>query len=180
MSDANQLKWWSSPRTLLLHVLMLDDSAHSVALGTAIGIAVGMTPTVGIQMVLVIMISFLVSPLFHFNRIAALIGVYISNPVTTLPIYWFNYKVGTLFVGGNVSREEFVRMLHYNGFAEWWNTMQSLFVDVGAPLIVGSLVVAAVCGVVTYPVMRGLLRCFGSLKHVKRETKPPRVTSAVD
>ena len=36
--------------------------------------------------------------LFHFNRMAAIIGVYISNPVTMIPIYWFLYKVGTIFV----------------------------------------------------------------------------------
>lgn len=180
MSAPNQLHWWSSPRTALRHLLMLDDTAHSVALGTAVGVFLGMTPTVGIQMVLVVVISLLTRRIARFNRIAAFIAVYISNPVTIVPIYWFDYKVGTLFLGGNVSRQEFVRMLQFDGFAEWWSTMTTLFADVGAPLFLGSLFVATFAGAVTYPVMRGLLKSFRSLKPAKRETKPPPVASSVD
>ena len=83
MSDSRPLRWWSDPRSLLRHILMLDDTPHSIALGTAIGMFIGMTPTVGIQMILVIVFAFLVKPLFTFNRIAALITVYISNPLAT-------------------------------------------------------------------------------------------------
>ena len=148
---------WRTPRMLLRQILALDDTDHSKAMGVAVGMFVGMTPTVGIQMLIVLLVAALTSRLFYFNRVAALLTVYISNPLTMLPIYWFNYEIGTWFVAGEASREEFSRILEYNGFAEWWQTILGLFVSIGMPLIIGSLLVATVCGVVSYPIMRWLL-----------------------
>ena len=161
MDNFPNLHWWSSPRTLLRTILMLDDTPHAVALGTAIGMFIGLTPTVGIQMILVVVFSLLTRRIFGFSRVAALITVYISNPLTVAPIYWFNYQVGTLFLPGNVTREAFAEILHYRGFSEWWDAIVTLFVDVGGPLIVGSLVIASIVGVLTYPVMRWLLHSLG-------------------
>ena len=143
---------------LLRQILALDDTDHSKALGVAIGMFIGMTPTVGIQMAIVMVVALLTSRLFYFNRVAAILTVYISNPLTMLPIYWMNYKIGTWFVAGDVTKEEFAKALEYNGFAEWWDCILKLFVTIGTPLIVGSLVVATVLGVASYPLMRWLLK----------------------
>lgn len=181
-SPANQpkqppVRWWSHPRTLLRHILMLDDTPHSIALGTAVGVFVGMTPTVGIQMILVVVLSFLTRRVFRFNVIAALIAIYISNPVTTVPIYWFDYTVGSLFFeGDNIKREEFAQLLVYHSFTEWWNHISTLFVRIGAPLLVGAAVVATPCGVVTYFLMRWLLLRFHRRKvHSHKRTGSPAV-----
>jgi len=156
MTSEKRLQWWSSPRTILRTILTLDDTPHSVALGTAIGMFIGMTPTVGIQMILVMVAAYLTRPFFSFNRVAALVTVYLSNPLSVVPIYWFDYKVGTWFIAGTATREDFEKILHYDGLAGWWNALCALFVDVGAPLIVGSLIVATVSGCATYPLMRYL------------------------
>ena len=84
MPKGSSLKWWNSPRTLLRGILMLEDTPHSIALGTSIGMAIGLTPTVGIQMILVMCTAWLTHKLFHFNRVAALITVYISNPIKSV------------------------------------------------------------------------------------------------
>lgn len=159
---------WRTPQTLLRQILALDDTNHSKALGVSIGMFVGMTPTVGIQMIIILVIAVLTSRLFQFNRVAALLTVYISNPLTMLPIYWLDYKVGTWFIRGSATREQFAKILEYNGFAEWWETILGLFVTIGAPLIVGSLIVATFCGVVTYPLMRWLLSWLP--QHDQKET----------
>lgn len=153
-----ELHWWSSPRKLLRTILMLDDTPHSIALGTSIGMFIGMTPTVGIQMILVLITAFLTRPCLRFNQVAAIVTVYISNPLTSVPIYWFNYKVGTLFIEGDLPPDAFSQILKYKGFNQWWDAVVTLFVEIGAPLIVGSLVVASICGVLTYPAMRWLLK----------------------
>jgi uncharacterized protein (DUF2062 family) len=147
-----------TPRRLLRKILLLDDTAHSIALGTAIGMFIGMTPTVGVQMILVLCLAFATRPFFHFNKVAALLTVYVSNPFTVLPIYWFNYSIGTYFVAATVTYEDFARTLEYEGFAQWWDTVVGLFVRVGSPLILGSLVVATVASVPTYPVILWLVR----------------------
>lgn len=148
-------KW--SPRTLLRRILSLNDTPHSVALGATIGVFLACTPTFGIRVLLVVLIALVTRRWFYFNRAAAMLATCLSNPVTTVPVYYFDYWVGTLFVRGEATRKDFARVLHYEGFQEWWGAAQWLFVDVGAPLVLGSLLVAICAAVVTYPAMRWLL-----------------------
>lgn len=147
-----------SPRALLRTILMLDDTPHSIALGTAIGMFFGMTPTVGIQMILVLSFAFVVRPFFKFNKMAGVLTVYVTNPLTVVPIYWACYKIGTYFVAGHVTYEKFAGILEYKGYEEWSRTVRSLVFDVGAPLLVGSLLVATVSALLTYPAMIWLIR----------------------
>jgi uncharacterized protein len=152
-SQASKSQQPRSLRALLRAILMLDDTPHSIALGTAIGMFVGMTPTVGVQMLIVLCIAFLTRPFFHFNRVAAVLTVYVTNPLTIVPVYWFNYCVGTLFVQETVTYERFSSILEYRGFSEWTNTVSHLLSDVGLPLLTGSLIVAVICSLGTYPAM---------------------------
>nr|MDQ3333366.1 DUF2062 domain-containing protein [Planctomycetota bacterium] len=157
-AKAQTLHWWSNPRTLLRYVLSLDDTPHHIALGTAVGMFIGLTPTVGIQMILAIAVYYLCLPFFRFNCKAALVTVYVSNPVTMLPLYWFDYRVGQIFFGGDVTKDQLNEILTYDGFAEWWQAIWTLFVELGWTMLAGSLIVGAVGGAITYPVMRYLLR----------------------
>lgn len=156
MKQKQPLPWWSSPRSIMRYILMLDDTPHSVALGTAIGVFIGLTPTVGIQMILVMLLAAATGRLFQFNRVAALLAVYISNPLTMVPLYWFLYWVGTWFVPGHRSHSD-LKELDFHNSEEWWNTISTLFVDFGTPLLVGTAIVATIGGLVTYPVMLWVL-----------------------
>lgn len=160
VKKTRQLKWYSSPRTLLRSILLLDDTPYSIAMGTTVGMFIGMTPTVGVQMIIVMLFAFLVSPVLRFNRVAALVTVYISNPLTVVPLYWFNYEIGTLFFEGNLTREKFSQIMVYDNFGQWWDTVVMLAVDVGKPLVVGSLLVATVCAAITFPAMYWLVQRF--------------------
>lgn len=151
---------------LLRSILMLDDSAHSIALGTAIGMFIALTPTVGIQMLIVLCVAFLTGPFFRFNKIASLITVYVSNPLTIVPIYWFDYKIGTYYVGGSMTQDDFAKILEFEGFAGWWETVKQLLLEVGSPLIIGSLIVATFFALATYPIMLRLVTHFQKLKPV--------------
>lgn len=155
-SWGSKLAWWVDPRQWVRAILILDDAPHSIALGTAIGIFVGFTPTVGIQMVIVMTIAFLTAPFVHFNRIAALIAVYVSNPFTMIPIYWFNYRIGTIFLKGTVSQEEFARIFQYTTFREWLGSLREICFTVGTPLLVGSGIVGLFFALLTYVVIRPL------------------------
>jgi uncharacterized protein (DUF2062 family) len=159
-SESSKIRIAPRPHNWLRSLLMLDDTEHSIALGTAIGIFLGMTPTVGLQTICVMLLSATVRRFFRFNVMAALISIYISNPITIVPIYYGLYKVGTWFVGGSVTREQFAATLEYNSFSEWWDTVVDLFVSLGEPLLVGTAIVAIPCGLVTYPLMRWLLGLF--------------------
>lgn len=124
------------------------------------GMFLGLTPTVGIQMILVMVVSLFM----RFNRKAALITVYISNPLTMIPLYWANYKVGTFFFDDTVTRQDFEHLLTYHSFGEWLDAIRAVFVDVGMPLLFGSAIVATTGSLITYPLMRWLLRVAGKDK----------------
>jgi uncharacterized protein len=166
MVELKHLSWFSDPRHWLRAMLMLDDSSHRIALGGAIGMFIAMTPTVGVQMLLVLLLALLTKRWFRFNKVAALLMVYVSNPLTVVPIYWFNYKLGTIYFRGDTSRREFERLFQYDGLAEWWASFTKLFIDVGLPLVAGSLVMATCCGLATYPI---LLRVIRNLRRAERQ-----------
>jgi uncharacterized protein len=166
MVELKNLSWYSDPRSWLRAMLMLDDSSHRIALGGAIGVFIGLTPTIGIQMLLVLLLAVATRSWFHFNKVAALLMVYVSNPLTALPIYWFNYNVGTIYFPHSTTRSEFEELLQYDGFMEWCASFTRLFVDVGVPLVVGSLVVATCFGLATYPI---LLRVIRNLRRAERQ-----------
>ena len=149
-----KLKWWSSPKTLFNYILGLDDTPHQIALGVAVGFFWGMTPTVGVQMLLVLGFYYLCKPFFTFNVKASLVTVYISNPLTMLAIYWFDYEVGTLFVSGDLTKSELAAVLEYGSFGEWWETVKDLVLRVGWPMLIGSAAVGTTCALVSYPLTR--------------------------
>jgi len=137
---------------------MLEDTPRSIALGTAIGAFIGLTPTVGLQMILVVFLAVVARRLFRFNRMAALVTVYISNPITVVPIYYVDYLVGRLFFGGTADWQTFTEVLGWNSTYSWSQKLHWLFVEVGAPLVFGSLVVGTVGAALTYPAMLWLVR----------------------
>jgi len=158
MQQPKPIKWWSSPRALLRRILMLDDSPQAIALGTAIGVFFGMTPTVGLQLILVMITSAFTRKLFYFNRAAALVTVYISNPVTIVPIYYLLFWVGSWLVPGEITRDELAAVLQFDGIEGWWAAVTRLAGDIGVPLLVGTAIVAPICGLATYPMMLWLVK----------------------
>jgi uncharacterized protein (DUF2062 family) len=70
--------------------IMIRGEPREVALGFALGIFVGMTPTVGVQMPIAIFIA----ALFKWSKLSAAIGVWISNPLTVPIIYGITYIIG--------------------------------------------------------------------------------------
>ncbi|MGE3313913.1 MAG: DUF2062 domain-containing protein [Planctomycetaceae bacterium] len=144
------------PRALVRRILAVDDTPHAIALGVAVGMFVACTPTLGIRMAIVAVFAVATWRWFYFNRSAALLTTCLSNPVTTVPLYYFNYWIGSRFIDGRVSREDFARALDYQSLAEWWQAAEWLLIEVGTPLLLGSLLVASVMSVATYPAMRWL------------------------
>lgn len=153
-------KGWGGPRALLRALLQLDDTPHSIALGSAIGMWVALTPTVGIQMAMVMVFAFLTAPFFRWNRVAGLLMVYVSNPLTMIPIFWLSYKVGTLFVGGSLTYEELKSLVTPLADRSASEHFRQLWIDLGWPIMVGSFVVCTVSALLTYPAILWLVNAY--------------------
>lgn len=165
-------RWWTSPRMVLRRILLLEDSHHSIALGTTIGMFMSMTPTVGFQMILIVLLAAATGRFFRFNRVAALLATYVSNPVTVVPIYYIDYRVGAIFFSGRVTWQTFVDVLGVNSELTSWEKIRWLCVEVGAPLIVGSIVVATIVGLATYPLTRWMVRIVRGAEETAAEIVP--------
>jgi len=127
--------------------------AEHVARGVAVGLAVAFTPTVGVQLVLVLLIWMLAKaagPRFHFHAISAFAWVWITNIFTIGPIYYGFLLTGQLMLGrfdelGGIGLDQFTAQLTAiasadTGFVEalWVGTL-TLFDIWGIPLFLGSV-----------------------------------------
>jgi uncharacterized protein (DUF2062 family) len=101
---------------------------------------------------------------FRFNLTIAISMVWISNPVTMLPLYFLFLKTGDLMLsvlGYEVTEMTFqifraeVRRLGDGQSLDWLHWLlyagQVFLVEFGWPIVLGSLVYAIPGGVVSYP-----------------------------
>jgi uncharacterized protein (DUF2062 family) len=79
-----------SLKLFYLRILRLRGKPEKVAGGMAIGIAVGLTPTVPLHFLLAILIAFLLDK----SKLAAALGVWVGNPFMLPFVYLLDYKVG--------------------------------------------------------------------------------------
>ncbi len=143
-------------RWLLEH----QGSPHSVALGFAIGMFVALTPTVGVQMIL----GAAIAQVLRANRLIPVALAWITNPFTIVPIYYFNYRVGQVFMGGDSEKgRQFIEslskvsLLDFDHFIATMGAMLSKFGGIALVLWVGSLIVASVAAAISYPLVRRIV-----------------------
>lgn len=108
---------------------------REIAGGLALGVFIGLTPTMGAQIVLAGAAAFLLK----VNVPMALAGSLVTNPFTAPVIYPLEYRLGVWLIGPPEP-------------AEWeaYSGMLSSFVRYAKPLWAGSLVVAGVAAAVVY------------------------------
>jgi uncharacterized protein (DUF2062 family) len=119
-------------------ILQLDDTAHSIALGTAIGFFIAWTPTVGIHMILVVAVAVLL----RANKVAGLIAVYLSNPITVAPMYYLDYWLGAQVLHNKFTFAEMQALLDYHGWDGFKRALWTLCVELAGPMWLGGLVLA--------------------------------------
>lgn len=76
-------------------LIKIRGNPREIALGFALGLFVGMSPTMGFQTAIAIFFA----ALFKWNKISAAIAVWISNPLTAPVLYGMTYYVGAAVFG---------------------------------------------------------------------------------
>ena len=123
----------------MLRLLRLRKSPDEIAKGLALGVFIGMTPTFGFQMVIAVFFALLLSE----NKIAAAVGVWITNPLTAPFIYALEYESGRLVLG--MPRAHLPAHLTFGAFGE-------LGQEVILPLCLGSLIYGILCAALTFAI----------------------------
>lgn len=86
---------------------------------------------------------------FNANLPLSVALVWISNPLTMPPIFYFNYKVGAWVLNRPVLNIEFELS---------WSWISERLLDIGIPLYFGSVIVATVTGCLSYLIIQYLWR----------------------
>jgi len=73
----------------------IRGNPREIALGFALGLFVGMSPTMGFQTAIAVFFA----AIFKWNKISSAIGVWISNPVTAPFLYSLTYFAGAKLFG---------------------------------------------------------------------------------
>ena len=128
----------------------------SIARGGALGMWIGLTPTVGAQMIIA---GALAVPL-RANLPVAMAMVWVSNPVTMIPLYFAFYLVGSVMLGVESAGygtfrdllAEHIAALPEVGLVE---TMLRLGHEVLWPMLVGSSIIATLVTIPTYYLLLG-------------------------
>jgi len=169
----------------LVWLMMLDDTVHSIAMGVAVGLFIGLTPTVGVQMLLVVAVSMFI----RCNRTVGCAMVWVSNIATMVPIFFFNYKVGAWVLRmdtGRVAsaREEIARAFHAPSWSErvllTIRASGKLAIDLAGPLWLGSVIVGAAVAVPMYFVVRRAVKAYRRAHQRRIEASLARESADAD
>ncbi len=119
------------------HLLKSNSTTPEVADGLAIGMFVGWLPVIGLQMY----IALVLTRLFKRNTIAGVMAVFVTNPITAFPIYFFNLWVGNFFYS-----KESVTFLQLYETVKTLNFRDILVLgqDVLVPLWTGSVLIGLI------------------------------------
>ena len=160
-------------RPVLRWVIKLRSSPRAIAGGLALGTFIAFTPTVGVQLIL----AFVAATFFNMNRPAAMIPVWITNPITVAPIYTFNYWLGSTVWGGPPLSEVsglFIDIGRTLTRLEFWNIKEQFVAvlqmgkEILIPLLLGSIAIGAVSGLLVYFFSLKLLSIFFTRRSNKR------------
>jgi uncharacterized protein (DUF2062 family) len=130
--------------------MAIEDSAHAIALGVAIGVFFGFTPLWSLKTLLSIGIAWLLNS----NKIAAALSVTLHDVILPLmpAIYWWEYKLGYYTL--NLTRPPRVNFAHMtmHDYLNW-----KRFVRIIWPTCIGSIYLALPCAIAFYFIVRALV-----------------------
>jgi len=121
-------------------LVRLQGTPEKLARGLACGVFAGLFPFFGSQTLL----ALLLAVLLRGNKILAAVGPWISNPLTSVPIYAFNFQVGKWLLKDNDVTD--ISDISLNS----WQEVKELGLEIIWPLFVGCVAVGLVCAVCSY------------------------------
>ena len=130
-------------RDKLRQVIGVKDSPRKIAFSFGLGVFIGMSPILGLHTILGILIAWI----FRLNKFVTLVGVYVTNPWTIVPIYTFATWLGGRILG----MEHILPKIDWQqiGMAELIKDLKPIL----PPFILGTVFLGLVGGIVGYIVI---------------------------
>jgi uncharacterized protein len=141
-------------REFVQRIKNLEGDPHYVAMGLAIGVFIGITPTIPFHTVLAVALAFIL----RGSKVAAALGVWFSNPITAPIFYWGSYKAGMYLLGNPAPFD-----IKYESILE----LLDLGMDVTIAMIAGGIILGILPGIASYFITRKIITTI----RLRRESK---------
>jgi uncharacterized protein (DUF2062 family) len=124
-------------KALFIRVKELQGDPRYIANGMAIGVFVGVTPTIPFHTVIALALAFV----FRGSKPAAAIGVWFANPVTIPFFYIGSFKLGTMILNKPIPFD-----VKFESITE----LMALGLDVTIAMIAGGAILGILPAVIAY------------------------------
>ena len=155
-------------RYYYLRYIRLQGDPRKLALGTAIGVFVGMTPTMPFHTIIIVSLALL-------TKTSAMVGILVSwivcNPFTCLPLYYSAMVIGNLITPGDLSWFRVKNLLNsftfHQDFLHSVEEITRLGLETIAVMLVGGVAQAIPFAILSYYLS---LYFFKNLRKTKTKT----------
>jgi uncharacterized protein (DUF2062 family) len=155
----NQSAWYLRPfAAVLRHPMYFAVNRRSVSLALALGVFISMLPVPGHTPLAV-----LLALAAGVNLGVAAIAAWANSPLTLVPVFWFEYRLGAWLLGLPV--EPWPEEVS-------WQWMQNQLLLLWKPLFVGAALTASATGVLVYIGTNALWR-WSTTRRLRRRRRPP-------
>jgi uncharacterized protein (DUF2062 family) len=174
---------------VVFRVLHADDTPHRIAMGVAVGLFAGWIPTIGMQTIIALALATLV----RANKLIPVLLVWISNPITALPILYVNWVVGRFIMPGRDElrmNEAYIRLRsiieHSPGPIDVffspsaWRQFMTIFIEMGIELWIGSVAVGIFLGISGYFTTLHAVIYLRERRKLQREKRVRRLQERMD
>lgn len=161
------MKFRRTLRYYYLRFIRLQGDPGSLARGVALGLFIGVTPTLPLHTILIVLLA----GLLRSNLIAALLAAtVVSNPLTFVPQYYLSWKVGNSITAGDLCWERVSGLIHMitnnAGFTAILKTTIDLGFETVSILLLGGCILAAPLAFMGYV---SSFRFFDAVRRKRRE-----------
>ena len=134
-----------------LKFMRMKGDPQSLAIGTAIGVFIGITPTMPLHTILIIPLTIIT----RTSTIAALLGsLLVCNPITYVPQYYLATIIGNALTPYELSwariKEVLDILLQHPGLQKSMEALVGLGYEAAIVLVVGGTVLALPCALISY------------------------------
>lgn len=152
-----------------LKLLRLRGEPRYLAKGVALGVFIGITPTIPLHTVMILALALLL----RTSKVSALLAsVAISNPLTIPPQYYFSWRLGNLLFPGNLTWEKINGVLviieEGAGFLEIIHRIATLGSKAIAAMVAGGCLLALPFAVASYFVALNIFQKIESRRRKRR------------
>lgn len=127
----------------LWRIRRLQEQPKAIARGFAVGVFTGSFPFFGLQMIAALLLAILLKA----NKVTAMMGTWISNPFTYVPIFFFNYQIG-VFILEKIFNIQLNYLDEFN--SESWQNLADSGLEITTTLLIGCFFVGLTLSIGAY------------------------------